>query len=99
MTVRALDELIRSTRDMTWMLEAACRDQPLEELEDYFVEAGRTISRQTVARCASCPVRLECLDHAYERQIASGYFGGLSPSKRRSLSHAAARELIGHAAN
>lgn len=94
MTIKAIDELIHRTPDMSWLAHAACGDLPLEELEVYFVEAGRSIAPATIARCRSCPVRFQCLDHAYDHQIASGYFGGVSPSKRRSMSHADARASI-----
>ena len=40
-------------------------------------------------------IRRECLDHAYTLQIASGYFGGMSPSRRKLLSHAEALREIG----
>lgn len=94
MTVRALDELITNAPDLTWLDDAACGELPLDELDQFFVEAGRTISARTVALCAGCPVRVQCLDHGYERHAASGYFGGMSPSKRRSISHAEARRLV-----
>jgi hypothetical protein len=35
-------------------------------------------------------VRRNCLDHAYEHEIMSGYFGGVSPGRRRVMSHAEA---------
>ena len=59
-------------------------------LDLFFVEAGRTIASSTVALCRKCPVRRACLDHAYQHEIVSGYFGGVSPGRRRVLSHAEA---------
>ncbi|MFN6120236.1 MAG: WhiB family transcriptional regulator [Actinomycetes bacterium] len=87
---RPLDELIEHTPELPWLEHAACGDLELDQLDLFFVEAGRTIAASTVALCRKCPVRRECLDHAYEHEIVSGYFGGVSPGRRRVLSHAAA---------
>jgi hypothetical protein len=32
-------------------------------------------------------VRLDCLAHAYQHEVMSGYFGGMSPGRRRVLTH------------
>jgi WhiB family redox-sensing transcriptional regulator len=88
-------DLITNTAGQPWLDRALCGDLPLEDLALYFVEAGRSISRSTIELCTRCPVRRECLDHAYTLQIASGYFGGMSPSRRKALSHAEARREIG----
>ncbi|MEI6495040.1 MAG: WhiB family transcriptional regulator [Actinomycetota bacterium] len=84
---RSLDELIDRTPDLPWLTKAACGDLELDQLDLFFVEAGRTIASSTVALCQKCPVRRECLDHAYRHEIMSGYFGGMSPGRRRVLSH------------
>ncbi|MGD9701946.1 MAG: WhiB family transcriptional regulator [Acidimicrobiia bacterium] len=89
-----LSELIERAPEMPWLDEAACGDLELDQLQLFFVEAGRTIASETTALCKRCPVRRECLDHAYSHQIASGYFGGISPGRRRTLSHAEAVELV-----
>ncbi len=87
---RSLDELIDRTPDLPWLTRAACGDLELDQLDLFFVEAGRTIASSTVALCQKCPVRRECLDHAYQHEIVSGYFGGMSPGRRRVLTHDAA---------
>lgn len=87
---RPLDELIEHTPDLPWLDHAACGELELEQLDLFFVEAGRTIASSTVALCRRCPSRRECLDHAYQHEIVSGYFGGVSPGRRRVLSHAEA---------
>lgn len=94
--VRPLDELIENTPDLPWLQQAACGDLALEQLDLFFVDAGRSIAASTVAMCRACPVRRDCLDHAYEHEITSGYFGGMSPGRRRILSHA---EAIAEIAN
>jgi WhiB family redox-sensing transcriptional regulator len=89
-----LSELIERAPELTWLDDAACGNLPLDQLPLFFVEAGRTIAAETKALCRGCPVRHQCLDHAYAHQIASGYFGGISPGRRRALTHAEARELV-----
>ncbi len=86
--------VIDRTPDLPWLEDAACADLHLDQLNIFFVEAGKTISADTVAMCRRCPVRVNCLDHAYEHEVVSGYFGGMSPSRRRTLSHDAARAEI-----
>lgn len=85
-----LDELIERTPDLPWLDQAGCADLELHQLDLFFVEAGRTIAASTISLCRRCPVRRECLDHAYEHEIVSGYFGGVSPGRRRVLTHAQA---------
>ncbi len=87
---RPLDELIEHTPELPWLDDAACGELDTEQLDLFFVEAGRTIAASTVALCRRCPVRRQCLDHAYQHEIVSGYFGGVSPGRRRVLSHAEA---------
>ena len=89
-----LSELIERAPELSWLDDAACSNLELAQLSLFFVEAGRTIAAETKALCRLCPVRRECLDHAYVHEIASGYFGGISPGRRRALSHAEALELI-----
>jgi len=36
-------------------------------------------------------VRAECLEYAIDAEIAGGYFGGMSPSKRREVATARTR--------
>lgn len=70
-----------------WVGRAACSDKSVEE---FFVVAGRTASNSALAVCRTCPVRKDCLEHAYvggidNKPIRFGYFGGLSPDQRRRL--------------
>lgn len=82
----SLGDFIHATPDMPWLDDAACGNLPLEQLNMFFVEAGRTIASSTIALCQQCPVRQDCLDHAYRNDILSGYFGGVSPGRRRTVS-------------
>ena len=84
---RPLDDLIEKAPELPWLDQASCGELELHQLDLFFVEAGRTIASSTVSLCQRCPVRRECLDHAYEHEIVSGYFGGISPGRRRVLTH------------
>lgn len=76
---------------MRWLDHIACRDC---DPDDFFVAAGHTISEMVLEMCRVCPVRKQCLQHAYDRGIDAGYLAGLSPSERRRLSYAEALEHI-----
>ena len=71
-----------AAKDTQWLNEAACADK---SWTDFFVEAGHTISAEIEKLCAGCPVRVECLRHAYEQEHHSGYFGGVSPGLRKQM--------------
>lgn len=95
-STNSLDELIERSPDLPWLDDAACGDLGIEQLDLFFVEAGRSISQATVALCRRCPVRAACLEHAYRHEIVSGYFGGMSPGRRRSIPlEAALAEIAG----
>jgi WhiB family redox-sensing transcriptional regulator len=79
-----LAAIVESSKTDAWVIQAACGDLELDQLDLFFVDAGRTLSKEAIALCRGCPVRQECLDHAYRRDIGGGYFGGVSPSKRRA---------------
>ena len=72
---------------MSWLDDAACGSLPLDQLEIFFVKAGRTIGGNALALCRGCAVRLQCLQHARQHDILNGYFGGVSPSARRAHSN------------
>lgn len=80
-----LASFIEGSNDLPWLRDAACRKLELERLDLFFVDAGRTLSKEGKAICGRCPVRSACLSHAYHHEISGGYFGGLSPTKRREL--------------
>lgn len=77
----------------TWLDDAACADLPIEA---FFVQAGHIIDEEVLNVCRACPVRLDCLKHAYNPNlsITGGYFGGLSPGQRREMSLEEAVEFI-----
>lgn len=68
--------------DLRWLDDSACAEL---EISDFFVEAGHVISEETLDICRTCPVRRECVAHAFSRGIVGGYFGGISPGQRRDM--------------
>ena len=64
-----------------WTSQAACVGHPAEL---FFPGKGESLSPAR-ALCASCPVRLDCLDYALRWSIPHGIWGGLSPRQRRHL--------------
>jgi WhiB family redox-sensing transcriptional regulator len=64
-----------------WMNEARCRGtRPTE----FFPSDGVGVeSAQRV--CATCPVRLECLEYALTNRIEHGVWGGASERERRRI--------------
>lgn len=77
------DFLVNHEADLEWLENTMCADM---DISDFFVEAGHTISQDVINICRMCPVRAECVTHAYRNSITGGYFGGISPGQRRELS-------------
>lgn len=76
---------------LRWLDDIACADLDPSVM---FVEAGHTIDPAIIELCRGCPVRRECLIHAYTRPVRSGYLAGLSPSQRRRMTLEEALEFI-----
>lgn len=64
-----------------WRSEAAC----LGVDQDLFLAPSRGHYREGKAICASCRVRVDCLDYALARNISCGLWGGLSPAERERI--------------
>jgi WhiB family transcriptional regulator, redox-sensing transcriptional regulator len=86
-----ISNIIAGAPEMDWLDDAACADR---EIGDFFVEAGRIISHEALEVCRACPVRVDCLRHAYDRNLTAGYFGGTSPGQRRNMTLGEAEEFI-----
>lgn len=78
----------------TWLDSAACGDLDDKSggkaLALFFVDAGHVIDESTLNVCRGCPVRTECILHAYlggpdNGPIVGGYMGGLSLGQRRHM--------------
>ncbi|HVL80690.1 MAG TPA: WhiB family transcriptional regulator [Actinomycetota bacterium] len=72
-----------------WQLHAACRGRqdlffaPDDESETRVERRRREARAKTI--CASCVVRLECLDEAMEQRERFGIWGGMTERERRAL--------------
>lgn len=77
-----LHALVENSPDLQWLEDAACAEMGVD---DFFVDAGHVITPEALDVCRSCPVRVECLTHSYEQGLSAGYFGGVSPGQRRTL--------------
>lgn len=86
-----LSEVLRDVQSLVWLNDAACADM---DPSDFFVEAGHVISERALNVCRGCPVRLDCVRHAYNHKIIGGYFGGLSPGQRRDMTLEQAERFI-----
>lgn len=66
-----------------WRDHAACRDV---EPELFYPKAARngarTMYREPIQVCRTCPVRTECLEWAYTVNDQWAVLGGLSPRQR-----------------
>jgi WhiB family redox-sensing transcriptional regulator len=51
---------------------------------DFFPARGESV-RDAKEVCATCRVRVECLDFALRMKVAHGVWGGLSERERRTL--------------
>lgn len=65
----------------TWQQDAACRDAE----PDVFFSTAEGDREEAMRLCASCPVRLECLEHALENREAYGIWGGTDEQERKRL--------------
>ena len=64
-----------------WRAQAACRDADVNiffPTTDEGAEPARAI-------CATCPVRMECLEFALATRQEDGVWGGLTETERRRL--------------
>ena len=72
-----------------WQIRAACRGPHSAVFfpPPQFERKEEKLQREARARdiCASCPVRLDCLDYALQIREPHGIWGGLSEAERKSL--------------
>lgn len=80
-----LSELIRSPRSID-LSDAACIG-----IDPDTYHPDETLDELSVARCASCPVRLPCLAYAMaieDPAERAGWYGGLGPRERTDVAAA-----------
>ena len=82
-----------------WQWRAACRgeDANLFFPPNHVEEKQERILRERRAKeiCATCPVRIECLEYAVRTQEPHGIWGGLNELERRLLIRERERERCG----
>ena len=66
-----------------WRNEAACKGM---DPDIFHPEAHDTKAVFTILDiCRACPVRVDCLKHAIASGEREGWWGGMSPRKRRTI--------------
>lgn len=67
--------------DTEWMAEGNCRNEPPSL---FFPSDG--VGVEVAKRlCATCPVRVPCLEYALRNKIDHGVWGGASERERRRI--------------
>jgi WhiB family redox-sensing transcriptional regulator len=69
------------TEERPWMVFRACRDAEA----DLFFATTKEDQGHALAICATCPVRLDCLEYALEARERFGIWGGTTEKQRRRL--------------
>ena len=69
------------SRDLTWRAKAACRDLDTE----IFFPDSESEAAPALEVCASCPVRMECLEWAIATRQHDGIWGGTTETERKRI--------------
>ena len=78
--------LLPEPEELTWHERALCAQT---DPEAFFPEKGGS-TRDAKKVCASCDVKVECLEYALANDERFGIWGGLSERERRRLKRAQA---------
>ena len=71
------------TPNRNWYASAACKGC---DPELFFPRRGDDVSSRSAKRvCATCPVKIQCLDFAISNHEHFGIWGGVSDKGRRKL--------------
>jgi WhiB family transcriptional regulator, redox-sensing transcriptional regulator len=71
-----------------WRAAAACREVDVEA----FFAVDEASQQEAIAICETCPVRVECLEHAIAAREQYGVWGGLREQDRKRLVRARRRD-------
>jgi WhiB family transcriptional regulator, redox-sensing transcriptional regulator len=74
-------------RSADWREAAACRDADV----DLFFALDEASQQAAVAICDTCPVRVECLEHALATGEQYGVWGGVREQERKRISRSRRR--------
>lgn len=80
----ALRQNVLGDEELEWQEDALCA---VTDPEAFFPEKGGS-TKEAKRVCASCDVRVECLDYALDHDERFGIWGGLSERERRKLKKA-----------
>jgi WhiB family redox-sensing transcriptional regulator len=78
---RSVMEFQAPDLEHVWMLNAKCRGV---DPASFFPSDGSGVEAAQHV-CATCPVRVECLEYALENRIEHGVWGGASERERRRI--------------
>ena len=67
------------TEERPWVVFAACREAD----PDFFFPSNKEEEDRALALCATCPVRIDCLEYALEARERFGIWGGLTEKQRK----------------
>ena len=67
--------------DYSWQSDAICKDLPTDV---FYPGRGSVVSKVIKERCAICPVKDACLEHALKYE-AHGYWGGTTEKDRVAI--------------
>ena len=70
-----------SPTEITWRLRGACNGLD----PAVFYPDSEENAEEAKAICASCPVRLSCLEHALTMRERDGVWGGTTEKERRRI--------------
>ncbi len=65
----------------SWLADSACRKYPT----DWWFSAGHEDMKRGKHICATCPVRVECLEHAVARPGLLGMWAETTPGERAAM--------------
>jgi WhiB family redox-sensing transcriptional regulator len=77
----ALTDIALDAAQEGWRARAACRDADI----NIFFPTTDEEAGPAKAICATCPVRVECLEFALATRQEDGVWGGLTETERRRL--------------
>ena len=75
-----MEQLITTSDDPRWRLEAACRER---SVRTFFPDQSDPTTARRI--CARCPVRRECLEYALVTGQEHGVWGGTTPRERTQI--------------
>jgi WhiB family redox-sensing transcriptional regulator len=80
---------------LEWMRHSACKDEPTELFFPLGIGPAFTEQiNEAKAVCSGCPVRAECLTHAFVKPEKYGIWGGMAEDDRQPARRKAMRQAL-----